>query len=163
MINELQIIIAFIFRRSGKSILSASDIYFPLSMKLHWFTIQESKNLIKIAIDKNLLKKEGEILRPNFDYINLKIPIGFSPSKEILTQESKIKSIEIEDEQPDLIKRILEKILVKSGKKNEEILKNIENVSREKNIFLEVAALLECKEYDIDFNEFLKDIEEILF
>jgi hypothetical protein len=163
MNNDLQIIIAFIFRRSGRSVLSASDIYLPLSMELNWYSITDSKNLVKHAIEKNILKKEGELLRPNFDYINLKIPVGFSPSKDILQQEGKIKSIEIEDDRPDLLKRIVEKISKKSGEKNEDILKNIEKISKEKNIFVEVAALLECKDYDIDFNEFLSDIEKSLF
>ena len=69
----------------------------------------------------------------------------------------------IEEEPVDLLNRIVQKIAEKSGEKTEDILKIINKISKEKNILLEVASLLECKEYDIDFDEFLIDFEETVF
>lgn len=58
-----------------------------------------------------------------------------------------------------MIKRIVEK----TGINEQKIIEKIEEVGKEKNIDLEVAALLVCKEYDISLDDFFEKIEEKIF
>ena len=151
-------------KRSGKAELVAPEIYLPLSMELHWFSIQESKNIIQIALQKKLLKKKGELLTPTFNLLDFNIPIGFSPSKQLLEGLNEIKSEEdIKEKNEDLLKRIIKKIKENTDSNIEKIEENIKNINIEKNLILEVAALIECREYNIDINEFYDELEQIFF
>ena len=46
MPSELEIVITFVYNRSGKSELSFSDLYLTLSMELNWFTPDDAKEFI---------------------------------------------------------------------------------------------------------------------
>ena len=44
--SEMRIIIAFLFKRSGKEEMSPSELYLPLSMDLQWFTPNQAKEFV---------------------------------------------------------------------------------------------------------------------
>ena len=79
MVSEEEIIIAFLFKRSGKETLTPPELYLPLSMDLKWFTPQQAKDFIKLAEKKKLLNKKNNLIKPNFDYKKINIPLSFQP------------------------------------------------------------------------------------
>ena len=66
MDSEWKIIIAFLFKRSGKEKLSLSEFYLSLSMDLKWFSPQQAKAFVNHAVEQKLLT---EILRIWFIFI----------------------------------------------------------------------------------------------
>ena len=160
MESEREIIISFLFKRSGKEALKFSDLYLAISMDLNWFTPDDAKNFINLALKENLLEKKDSLIKPNFDYKKTVIPIGYSPSKQIfeIKEERKI------DENVD---NILDKImnLIVENTKIDKIKLNelINNLVKEKNITDEVAALIIAKEHNINFDDFYEKIEEQIF
>ena len=82
MDSEVKIIIAFLFKRSGKEELSLSELYLPLSMGFQWFTPKQAKDFVNHAVQQKLLSKKGDVLKPNFEYKKIVVPLGFRPSKE---------------------------------------------------------------------------------
>ena len=48
MDSEKEIIISFLFKRSGKESLKFSDLYLALSMELNWFTPDDAKSFISL-------------------------------------------------------------------------------------------------------------------
>jgi hypothetical protein len=93
MDSEKEIIISFLFKRSGKEELKFSELYLSLSMELNWFTPDDAKSFISLALEENLLTKKGDSIKPNFDYEKTTIPIGFTPSKRVFEIE-KVKKKE---------------------------------------------------------------------
>ena len=63
MAAEAEIILTFIFKRSGKQMLKESEIYLPLSIELGWFTTKEATTFVKQAIEQDRLieKKVPEL------------------------------------------------------------------------------------------------------
>ena len=90
MASEKEIIITFLFNRSGKSKLSYNEIYLTLSMQLNWFTPDDAKLFINQTIEEKLIKKEKDLLSPNFDYKNIVVPVGFTPSKMVFKEKTEI-------------------------------------------------------------------------
>jgi len=68
MTSDAEIIITFLYKRSGKDELSFSDLYLNLSMELNWFTPDDAKAFVNTAIKQELLIKKGDLIKPNFDY-----------------------------------------------------------------------------------------------
>ncbi len=149
MNDEKKIILAFVFKKSGKKELAESELYLTLSMDLQWFKPEEAKNFVKKCIKENILEKQNDLVKPPFDIEKVKIPVGFKPDMR------KIK----EDVEPreDLILSI-----AKASKKNErEVKEIIKKIQVSKKINFDVACLILAKEYGIEINSFIKDIKKI--
>ena len=134
MTSEVETIIAFLFKRSGKEELTPSDLYLPLSMDLQWFTPNQAKTFVNMALQQKLLIKKDGKLKPSFDYGKIVVPVGFRPSKQPLEEKDEKSAIE-----------------------------KIKDIEKEKNVRPEIAALLVGKEYDIDVDDCFDEIEEKIF
>ena len=155
MTSDAEIVIAFLFKRSGKEELSFSDLYLNLSMELNWFTPEDAKAFINMTIKQKLLIKKGELIKPNFDFDKIVVPVGFIPSKELF-EKDEVEEIKIEDFIEKMVRRIVEKTKLDE----KQVIEKIEGIAKERNLTKEVAALLFGKEYDILFEELYKQIEE---
>ena len=159
MDSEVKIIISFIFKRSGKQKLSFSDLYLNLSINLNWFTPEDAKKFVNEAIEKRFLIKENDLIKPSFDIENVQVPIGFYPSKRVFIEEEPVdKKIE-----RAILSQVVKKISEGSKENEQDTLKKIEQLAEEKNLTIEVAALLFGKEKDIDLSEFFDRIENKIF
>lgn len=157
MTSEVENIIAFLFKRSGKEELTSSDLYLPLSMDLQWFTPNQAKTFVNMALQQKLLiKKDGKI-KPSFDYEKIVVPVGFHPSKQPFEEK------DVKEEKLDAVKIIIDRIVEKTGQDEQSIIGKINDVEKEKNICFEVAALLVSKEYDVDVEDCFDEIEEKIF
>lgn len=156
MDSEEEIVIAFLFKRSGKSKLKESEIYLPLSLELGWFPTKDARQFIEYAIKQKLLTKKEGLLTPSFDVEKIDIPVGFSPSKSTFNvEESKVEE--------DVFQKIVNRIIEKTNHTYEEIIKEIKQIQEEKKIIPEVAALLLAKEFNIDVEDSFDAVEKIIF
>ena len=156
MASEAEIITAFLFKRSGKEKMSFSELYLDLSMNLNWFSPDDAKRFLNDAIKKSLLKKEGDQISLLFDINQVKIPVGFSPSKKVLSEK---KSPEIA-QKLGVFEQILKRIQEKTNLEKQQIIDKINGISKEKNVIEEIAALLVGKEFEIELNDFLQEAEK---
>jgi hypothetical protein len=156
MDSEAKIIIAFLFNRSGKTVLKDSEIYLPLSMELGWLSTKESQEFIKYAIKQELLIKKDRSLQPNFPFEKITIPLGFIPSKKFFSEKTD------ESKEENIIDNIVIKISTQTNHSQREILEEIKQEEKEKNLFLEVAALYVASKYNVDITEWYASVEKIL-
>ena len=152
MDSEAEIIIAFLFNRSGKNELKESEIYLPLSIELGWFSTKEAHELVQHALKQKLLIKKDGLLTPSFDIEKINVPIGFYPSKKTFVNGGKI-------EENNVMDTIVHRIVEKKNQDHKEIIEEIKQVASEKNILPEVAALLVAKECNIDIEDGFEPVE----
>jgi hypothetical protein len=161
MNDEEEIIIAFLFKHSGKKELSFSDLYLTLSMELNWFTPEDAKKFLNQAIKNHLLNKKEEQVTPTYDYDKIDIPVGFQPTQKVF-QEKKIEKPKEKKEK--VLNQIIKELVQKSKLDEKKIMKKIKEVEKFRNLTVEVAALLVGKEYNIVFDEeILEKVEEEIF
>ena len=156
MDSEAKIIIAFLFNRSGKTELKDSELYLPLSMELGWLSAKESQEFIKYAIKQELLIKKDGLLQPNYAYEKVIIPLGFAPSKKYFIE----KKDELKED--NIIDGIVMKISTLTNHNQNEILEEIKQEEKEKNLFSEVAALYIARKYSVDITDWYDSVEKIL-
>lgn len=161
MESEIKNIISFIFKRSGKKNLKKTDFYLMLSMDLNWFSPNEANHFINLALEKDLLKKINNELLPNFKISDVNIPFGFSPNKNKFKFNNSNEKIQ-ENDKNDIKKIIFEKYNFNKAKQNE-ILKNINKITKEKNIYQNVASLLVFNDINIKTSEYIKLAEHQIF
>ncbi len=156
MNSEIKIIIAFLFKRSGKKEMAQSELYLTLSMDLKWFSPQKAKEFVNSTLQNNILVKKGAFLTPTFDVNKITIPTGFRPSKEVFYKQK-------EEESPDIIENIVKRIAEDTGQNAKDIFEKIKYVEKEKNVILEVAALLIGREYNIALDNYFEGTECKIF
>jgi len=157
MSSETEIIISFLFKRSGKEELSFSELYLTLSMDLNWFNPDSAKDFINNAVKNKILEKKKNTLSPNFDFKKVEVPLGFLPSKNVLSEQ-------IEEKKEESAYDELFAFIIKEKKLDKEkIIQRITDLSNEKNITKEVAILLLGKELDISLDSFFEKVEKTIF
>lgn len=160
MPSETEIIITFLFNRSGKSKLRFSDLYLTLSMDLNWFTPEDAKDFVNLALKQKLLTKKGESIQPCFEYDKIVVPVGFTPSKRVF----EVKKVEKHDEKVEtVLNKIVKRLVEKTELNSRQVTEKINTMAKEKNITTVVAALLIGKEYDVSLEDFFEEIEENIF
>lgn len=155
MNSEAKIIIAFLFKHSGKKKLKEAEIYLPLSIELRWFSTKESHEFVNHALMQKLLIKKEDLLIPSFDIEKINIPIGFYPSKKIFAEEKN----EIKENKTNVIDTIICRIIEKKNQDRKEIIEEITQITLEKNVRPEVAALLVGKECNVDIKDSFELVE----
>lgn len=158
MENEAHIILAFLFKRSGKNALKNSELYLPLSMELGWCSTKDANDFIKQAVQQGLLVKKDGVLQPTFAVENVEIPLGFIPSKKIFVKEKP----DLKKEE-DVIDLIVDRISEKTRRDKKDVLNEIKQVENEKNIVPEVAALFVAKVYAVEMEDFFTAVQKKLF
>ena len=153
MDSEAKIIIAFLFKRSGKNELKEGEIYLPLSIELGWFSTRESHEFVIHALNQKLLIKKDGLLTPSFNIEKINIPLGFYPSKKTFAKEEKA------EEKNNVMDIIVHRIVEKKKQDDKKIIEEIKQIASEKNILLEAAALLFAKECNIDIEDIFEFVE----
>ena len=152
-------IISFIFKRSGKSKLTKSELSLSLSIDLNWFSPEVANKFIDDVIWHELLIKDNEYLKPNFDIYKINISFVFKPNKNY----SPINYDFIENKiNLDIFDIITQKQNYNLEDKNR-IKSDISNNVNKKNIISNVSALLIFKKEKIDITEYIELVEKQIF
>ena len=151
MIEDAKRVIAFVFERLGKRGVSPSDFYLTLSMDLRWCSVEKAKRFLRYAMDKKLISNIEGKLFPNFPLEDIEIPFGFRPKI--------FDEIEVEEELKD---RIVHWISENTGKGIDEVWREVESISAEKTLNLEVSALFYANKLGLDVSSYADEVKKFL-
>lgn len=154
---EARIIIAFLFKRSGKTRLTKAELYLPLAMELGWFSTKEAQEFVTYSMTHGLLAEKEEALQPTFAIETIVIPVGFTPSKGLFHQQHGA------EQKGNILERIIVRICSQSPQSQNEVLEQIRKEEKEKNLLPEIAAMYVARKHHVDISEFYKDVENIVF
>jgi hypothetical protein len=158
--DEAKQVLAFIFKRSGKKTLPASDVYLAISMELQWCSPKEAKAFVKQSVAHNLLIEKDHGVTPSFEFDKVSIPTGFSPSNTVFTEPlSSVESLSVED----IISSVIKRLEGNTKRDSEEIRYQIEQIAKDKNIMLEVAAVFLAKKHDCKIDDLIGPLKDVVF
>jgi hypothetical protein len=156
---QVQQVIAFIFKRSGKKKMKGSDFYLTISMELNWCPPHIAKSFVSKIEKTSLISKEKDFIMPSFNIDKIQIPIDFKPSIEFF-QEFKVTG-------PEKMKlnneSIIDLIKIQSKLSEEEIQSSIHEIQQQKKVVKPIALLMLAKKQGIDITEYIDTIEQELF
>lgn len=132
----LQTAVAAPFRRRGEDRLSETEFVAAVAMELGWFTPDQTKRLIDIAVTEGLLAKQAGQLEPMFDIDETAVPEDFVPDESILQQRS-------------VFEHILESIEA-AGVEKQTAVADINQLQDQLDLTVEAAAILYARKQEID-------------
>lgn len=149
--SEIEVALAQLFRKKGKSSLTEKEFVFAASLDLRWFTPKEAQKFLDISMENKLLVLDGEKVKPTFDYKGVEIPKGYAPAIELLQSSVKPKGIFL---------KIVDQISTQKNMPSKEVISAVNLTQDRMNIDVEVAALIVARQYGVDISEYIDQIEE---
>ncbi len=149
--SELEVAIAQVFRKKGKSSMPESDFVFAISMDFRWFTPKEAQKLLDLGLESQLLTVEDGKVKPTFDYQTVEIPRGYAPGQELLERTPEPKG---------LFMKMVDEMAKAASMPAKDIISQVNMVQDRMGIDIEVAALVVARNLGIDMPGYLDSVEE---
>lgn len=90
---SLRTTVAAPFTERGRDRLPESEFVVALSLNRDWFSPDQAKRLVDIAVSEGLLAREEDGLVPTFDLDGVTVPDDFSPSGGLLRERSTFERV----------------------------------------------------------------------
>jgi len=158
MSETVKHIISYVFKRSGKPVLSESEFYLTVSMHMKWCPPNIAKEFVSSCISLGLLKQEGETVSPGFDVDGVAIPLGFHPTGEDFLIKNK-ENIEKSQER-NVFDVVLDRLQAKTLLDRGGIEKEVSTLIDKKDIYRGSALALFARIHSVDINELIPLLKE---
>ncbi|WP_185903266.1 DUF2240 family protein [Halonotius terrestris] len=133
---SLEVAVAVPFRQRGTDRLGEGEFVVALSLDREWFSPDQAKRLVDVAIGRGLLANEDGDLVATFDTDSVDVPSGYTPDTEILREQSTFEQ--------------LLDAMVDAGMAKQEAVAAANETQRTLGITLEAAAVLVATREGID-------------
>ncbi len=149
--SEIEVALAQLFNKKGKSSLTEKEFVFAASLDLRWFTPKEAQKFLDISVESELLALDGDKVKPTFDYKSVEIPKGYSPTNDLLQTSAKPKGIFL---------KLVDQISTEKDIPSKDVISQVNHTQDRMGIDVEVAALIVARQYGIDISEHIDKVEE---
>lgn len=135
----LRTAVAAPFRSEGTTEMGESAFVVALSLDRDWFSPDQAKRLVDVAVGEGLLRREDGRLFATFDPGAVDVPEGFVPDEAVLQERSTFE-------------RVLDELLEADHEKQEAVAE-INRLQSELAVTIEAAAVLYARRHGIDVDE----------
>ncbi|WP_418281584.1 DUF2240 family protein [Halorubrum sp. DTA98] len=141
---SLEVAVATPFKYSAKDRLGEGEFVVELSLERDWFSPDQAKRLVDVAVGRGLLSEVDGDLVAEFDPDDVAVPEGFTPDESILREQSTFETA-------------LDAI-VAAGVEKQRAVAGINERQRALAITIEAAAVLYAKEHGASVDHLAADV-----
>jgi len=161
MPDELEICLAALFLNKGKDVLTAKEFTMYVSLDLRWMQAKDADALMKALIEKGLMSRTDEYLRPLIDTSAVDVPVAYRPSEGLIKglkgNAPKQTAAKKSSEPPDLLSVLIAKA-TDSGMGKGAFVSECNKISKKMDVDMEVAAVMILKERGVDIMPFMDGV-----
>ena len=136
---SLEVAVAVPFKQRGATRLGEGEFVVALALDRNWFSPDQAKRLIDIAVGRGLLERDDGDVVARFDPPSVTVPDEYEPDESILKEQS-------------VFERILDS-LVAAGHDKREAVAAINERQRRLGISVEAAAALYATRQGVDVGD----------
>jgi hypothetical protein len=134
---SLRVVVAAPFRREGRERVTESDFIVDLSMKRGWFTPEQARRVVDVAISEGLVERgDADSLVAAFEPREVSIPEGFTPEESVVQRRSTFE-------------RVLD-ALTDAGHEKQEAVAAVNRLQSDLGLTVEAAGVLYARRQGID-------------
>ena len=141
---SLEVAVAVPFKHRATERLGEGEFVVALSLDRDWFSPDQAKRLVDVAVGRGLVANEDGDLVVQFDPDEVVVPEGFTPDEAILREQSTFETA-------------LDAI-VAAGVEKQRAVAGINERQRALAITIEAAAVLYAKEQGADVEHLAADV-----
>lgn len=160
MSDELEVCLAALFLNKGKDVLTAKEFVMYASLDLRWMQVRDADMLMSVLLEKGLMSKAGEYVKPQIDISAVGVPVAYRPSDGL------IRAVRSSAERPEVKKSDVPADLLSGlikeasglGMEKGTFVAECNKISKKMDIDMEVAAILILRENGADIMPFIDDV-----
>lgn len=141
---SLEVAVAVPFKHRATERLGEGEFVVALSLDRDWFSPDQAKRLVDVAVGRGLVGKEDGDLVVQFDPDDVVVPEGFTPDEAVLREQSTFETA-------------LDAI-VAAGVEKQRAVAGINERQRALAVTIEAAAVLCAKEHGADVEQLAADV-----
>ena len=145
---SVEVAVAAPFKTRARDRLEQGEFVVALSLEREWFSPDQTKRLVDVAVGRGLLAAEDGDLVPQFDPAEVTVPEGFAPDESVLREQSTFESA-------------LDAI-VAAGVEKQRAVAAINERQRALAVTIEAAAVLYAREQGAAVDRLAADVREEL-
>ncbi|EMA66394.1 DUF2240 family protein [Halorubrum kocurii] len=145
---SLEVAVAVPFKQRATERLGEGEFVVALSLDRDWFSPDQAKRLVDVAVGRGLVAEEDGDLRARFDPADVTVPEAFAPDESILREQSTFETA-------------LDAI-VAAGVEKQRAVAAINERQRALAINIEAAAVLVAKEHGAAVDRLAADVRREL-
>lgn len=145
---SLEVAVAAPFTARARDRLGEGEFVVALSLDREWFSPDQAKRLVDVAVGRGLLASEDGDLVPQFDPAAVTVPEGFTPDESILREQSTFEAA-------------LDAI-VAAGVEKQRAVATINERQRALAVTIEAAAILYARERGAAVDRIAADVRDEL-
>ena len=156
MTDEFTICAAAFFRNKGKNVITESEFLMVISMDLHWMPYSKGKTLLSNLLAKNIIVKNGDYLKPNFEVSDVDVPVAYRPSENLISMLSQSQPEKAASNAPadgDLLPSMIA-AATDAGVEKRTFISESNSISKRLDIDMLIAALIVLRDKGIDIAPF---------
>lgn len=134
---SLRVVVAAPFRREGRDRVTESDFILDLSMKRKWFTPEQARRVVDVALSEGLVERgDADSLVATFDPRGVSVPEGFTPDESVVQRRSTFE-------------RVLD-ALTDAGHEKQEAVAAVNRLQADLGVTVEAAGVLYARRQGVD-------------
>jgi hypothetical protein len=161
MPDELEVCLAALFLNKGKDVLTVKEFAMYVSLDLRWMQVKDADTLMNVLLEKGLMSKTGEYVRPQIDISAVDVPVAYRPSegfvKTLKDRAPKQPEAKKSGESPDVLSKLIQ-LALDTGMGKGAFVSECNKISKRADVDMEVAALLILREKGVDIMPFVDDV-----
>ncbi len=127
------------FRQAGSDALEESAFVVALSLDRDWFSPDQAKRLVDVAVTEDLLAREDGEVAVQFDAGAVEVPADFEPDESVLRRRSAFE-------------RVLEAV-VDGGVEKRQAVADINRLQGDLGVTIEAAAVVYARRRSVDVGD----------
>ncbi|WP_226023290.1 DUF2240 family protein [Halomicrobium salinisoli] len=127
------------FRTEGSDRMSESEFVVALSLDRDWFSPDQAKRLVDVAVSEGLLERDGDAVVAGFDHADVTVPEEFAPDESVLQERSTFE-------------RVLDAV-VETGVEKQDAVAAVNRLQDDLGVTLEAAAVVYARRQGVDVTD----------
>ena len=133
---SLEATVAVPFRQEGRDRLGDGEFVVALSLDRDWFSPDQAKRVVDVALGRGLLEREDGELVATFDPDAVDVPEEFTPDADVLREQSAFEQV---------LDRVTD-----AGVEKQAAVAGINELQRELGLTIEAAAIVYARREGVD-------------
>ncbi|MDR3205650.1 MAG: DUF2240 family protein [Candidatus Methanoplasma sp.] len=151
MADEIIVCAAAFFLSRGKDVVAAKEFVMGVSLDLRWMSVKDAERLSSVLVDKGVLKRSGDLLKPSGDLSSVDVPAAYRPSAALLESlHAEPAPAEADDILGDLVGAA-----VSAGANKGKFIAECNRTRKRLGINMETAALVHLRDLGVDVGVFV--------
>lgn len=136
---SLEATVAVPFRQEGRERLGDGEFVVALSLDRDWFSPDQAKRVVDVALGRGLLERDEGELVAQFDPEDVDVPEEFVPDASILREQSAFE-------------KVLDRV-TDAGVEKQAAVAGINELQRELGLTIEAAAVVYARREGVDVGD----------